>query len=157
MKGGKFNKLMKSIDKEQICVGILIIVLVVLVIVYVNKNNEGFNDGDKPTLYFFYVDWCPHCTDAKKYVFDDSIWNNNESLTNRNNVNLVKVDCEGSEKNKELARNNNVKGYPTLVLETNNNKVHYKGNPKSPAKVNEFISNESINSLNQGTPHETHA
>jgi len=161
MKGGNFNKLMKSIDVEQIVVGVLIIILVILVVVYVNKNNEGFNDGNKPTLYFFYVDWCPHCSDAKDEVFgesesDNSKWDNNNSLTNKGNVNLVKVNCEGSEENKALAKKHNVRGYPTLVLESNNNTAHFNGNSKSVPSVNKFISNESINSCKQGKEHETH-
>ena len=150
MKGGSFNKMMKSIDMEQICVGILIIVLVVLVIVYVNKNNEGFNDGDKPTLYFFYVDWCPHCTDAKESVFGDSVWNSNKSLTNKNNVNLVKVNCESSDKNKALAKKYNVSAYPTIILEANGNKANFEGNPKSPESINKIMNNKHLNNIKNG-------
>ena len=149
MKGGNFKKIMKSIDCEQIIVGILIIILVVLVIVYVNKNNEGF-DGNKPILYLFYVDWCPHCKDAKEMVFDDSVWNSNDSLiTNRDNVNLVKVDCTKDE-NKSLAEKYNVQGYPTIVLVTGNKSASYEGSAKNPDNVNTFINDDSINKCKQG-------
>ena len=158
MKGGSFNKMMKSIDMEQICVGILIIVLVVLVIVYVNKNNEGFNDGNKPTMYFFYVDWCPHCTDAKESVFgdnekDNTKWNNNTNLSNKNNVNLVKVNCEGSEDNKALAKKYNVSAYPTVIVEANGNVANFNGNPKDGSKngsLNTLMSNENIKNIKNG-------
>ena len=161
MKGGNFNKIMKSIDVEQIIVGILIIVLVVLVIVYVNKNNEGFNDSNdvnKPILYFFYVDWCPHCTDAKESVFgdnekDNTKWNNNTNLSNKNNVNLVKVNCEGSDKNKALAKKYNVSAYPTVIVEANGNVANFNGNPKDGSKngrLNTLMSNENLKNIKNG-------
>lgn len=128
---------MKKIDVEQVVVGVLIIVLVVLVVVYVNKNNEGFEGGGKPKLYFFYVDWCPHCQDAKDNVFNDKEWN---KLENKNKVELIKVNCEGSEEEKALAKENNVKAYPTVVLDNNGDKTELDSGV-TPSSVNTLLSN----------------
>ena len=88
-KGMNVKKMIKGVNVEQVVVCILVVVLVVLVVYYVNKNSEGFNnDNSKPTLYFFYVDWCPHCTRAKETTFNDDKWN---TVDNKDSVNLVKV------------------------------------------------------------------
>lgn len=140
-KGMNVKKMLKSVNVEQVVVCILVIVLVVLVVYYVNKNSEGFNDNandnSKPTLYFFYVDWCPHCTRAKETTFNDDKWNNVE---NKDNVNLVKVDCEASEENKALAKENNVQAYPTVVLKNNNKKKELEEGV-SPSSISNLISN----------------
>jgi glutaredoxin len=112
------KKFMKKIDVEQVVIGVLIIVLVVLVVVYVNKNNEGF-EGTKPKLYFFYVDWCPHCTTAKETIFNDSVW---KQLNTNNNVELIKVNCEGTDEETNLAKENNIKAYPTVIIDNNGQK-----------------------------------
>ena len=140
-KGMNIKKMLKVVNVEQVVVCILVVVLVVLVVYYVNKNSEGFNDNannnSKPTLYFFYVDWCPHCTRAKETTFNDAKWNN---VNNKDNVNLVKVDCEASEENKALATEYNVQGYPSVVL-TNNNKKKELEEGVSPASISNLISN----------------
>ena len=124
----------KNMNLENIVVAVLVVVLVVLVVYYVRKNREGFNDDEKPTLYFFFVDWCPHCTTAKENVFDEF----NKNVKNSDKVNLVKVNCEGSEEEKNLAKEHNVRGYPTVVLKENNGKTH---------ELDEGVSASSINSL----------
>jgi thiol-disulfide isomerase/thioredoxin len=108
---GKMNNLFKGINLEQCCVCCLVIVLVVLVVYYVNKNNEGFG-GDKPTLYFFFVDWCGYCKKAKPKV---SEMENDSSITDK--VNIKRINCEGSSEEKALAKEYNVDGYPTFKFE----------------------------------------
>jgi len=113
MKGFSAKKLMKSVNVENVVIAVLVIVLVVLVVVYVNKNNEQFQtfkDEDKGVLYFFYVDWCPHCTSAKP-VFDRL--ERDASVTSK--AYIKRVNCEGSEEEKQLAKDFNVRGYPTVV------------------------------------------
>lgn len=135
------NKMLKSVKVEQVVVCILVIVLVVLVVYYVNQNSEGFNnnanDNSKPTLYFFYVDWCPHCTRAKETTFNDDKWN---TVNNKDAVNLVKVDCEASEENKALAKEHGVQAYPSVVI-TNNNKKKELEEGVSPLSISNLITN----------------
>jgi len=137
-KGMNVKKMLKGVNVEQVVVCILVVVLVVLVVYYVNKNSEGFNnDNSKPTLYFFYVDWCPHCTRAKETTFNDDKWN---TVDNKDSVNLVKVDCEASEENKALANEHNVQGYPSVVLKNNKKKTELEEGV-SPSSISNLISN----------------
>ena len=95
----------KSLNIENVVIVVLVCVLVGLVGYYVYQNNrEGF-ESSKPELMLFYVDWCPHCTRAKPVV---------EELQKTNkDVNVKLVDCE---KEKDLAKQFNVRAYPTLYL-----------------------------------------
>ena len=112
MKNFNVKKLLKSVNCEQVVICALVVVLVGLVLYYVNKNNEGFNnDNDKPTLYFFYVDWCGFCKKAKPVI---SELENNSEVTDK--VNIVMVNCEGSDEEKALAKENGVNAYPTIIL-----------------------------------------
>jgi thiol-disulfide isomerase/thioredoxin len=104
----KANNVLKGIGVEQCLVCVLVIVLVVLVIYYVNKNNEGFN-SEKPTLYFFYADWCGYCKKAKPKVTE---MENNSEITNK--VNIKRINCQGTDEEKALAEEYNVGGYPTF-------------------------------------------
>ena len=104
----RVNNMLKKINLEQVCVCVLVVVLVVLVVYYVNKNNEGF-DSEKPTLYFFFVDWCGYCKKAKPKVAE---MENDKSITSR--VNIKRIDCEGSSAEKALAEEYNVNGFPTF-------------------------------------------
>lgn len=107
----KVNNVLKGISIEQCVVCVLVIVLVVLVVYYVNKNNEGFY-SEKPTLYFFYVDWCGYCKKAKPKVAE---MENNSAITNK--VNIKRINCEGTDEEKALAKEYKVDGYPTFKIE----------------------------------------
>lgn len=104
----KASNMFKGISVEQCCVCCLVIILVVLVVYYVNKNNEGFN-SEKPTLYFFYVNWCGYC---KRIKPDVTAMENDSAITNK--VNIKRIHCEGSDEEKALAKEYNVEGYPTF-------------------------------------------
>ena len=117
------KNLMKSSENIIICV--LVCVLIALVVYYVYKNNnEGFQ-SEKPTLMFFYVDWCPHCTKAKPEV---------EKLNN-NNVNVKLVNCD---KEKELANQYNIRAYPTVILKKGNDRIEYN-NRVTKDLLEEFV------------------
>tara|TARA_B110000046_G_scaffold118067_1_gene124888 strand:+ start:74 stop:475 length:402 start_codon:yes stop_codon:yes gene_type:complete len=109
MKGLNVKKLMKSVNAENVVIGVLVVILVILVVVYVKQNNEQFQI--KGELYFFYVDWCPHCTSAKP-VFDKLEKDN--SVTSK--AVIKRINCEGSDKEKQLAEDFKVKGFPSVVF-----------------------------------------
>ena len=120
------SKSLKNFTKssENIVILVLLVILVILVVYYIRQNNEGFSE--RSTIYFFYVDWCPHCTTAKPKV--------KEFQANNPNVNVKQVNCE---KEKELAKKFNVKAYPTVYL--------VKGEEKT--ELNDGISVNSLNNL----------
>ena len=126
----------RNMSVENVVIAILLVVLVVLVVYYVKKNNEGFESNNKPKLYFFYVDWCPHCTKAKENVFNEESWKNVE---NSDRVELVKINCEGSDEEKALAKKNNVQAFPTVILEKDG-ESHELEEGVSPSSVSDLIS-----------------
>jgi len=120
----------KSMNSEQIVIGVLLVILVVLVIYYVNQNtSERFsNDESEPAvLYLFFVDWCPHCKSAKPQVaeLEKELAKNNNKVNNTNVV-VKQVNCEGTDEEKALAKENNVKAYPTVVLKNGDKTVEYE-------------------------------
>lgn len=123
------NDVVKSIknmskSSENIVILVLLVILVVLVVYYIRQNNEGFSE--RPTVYFFYVDWCPHCKTAKPKV--------QEFKKTNKHVNVKEVNCE---EEKELARKFNVSAYPTVYLV----------NGEEKTELNEAINVNSLNNL----------
>ena len=125
MKGGFMSKkMLKSMKTEEVVICVLLVVLVVLVVYYIYQNNssEGFeahsNKKDEPetVVYFFYVDWCGYCKQAKPEIkkLEEKIKNNE-----MNNVSLVKVNCDEEE---DKAKEFGIRGYPTIVAEKNGEK-----------------------------------
>ena len=111
------KKLMKS---KHLFLIILLVVLAgfVLYNLYKNGNLELFSGGAK--LYFFFADWCGYCKQFKPE------W---EKLKNESNlgVQLEEVDCTDNNNTPALAKEYNVRGFPTLIFVSGNNKVTYQG------------------------------
>lgn len=111
-------KLMKNLKKMKplhLVLAVLLVVVLVVVGMRLMKTNEGFNNNDKEpvTVYFFYVDWCPHCTNAKPEVaaLEQELATQN-NLINNVPVEVKQVNCD---EEKELAAKHNVKAYPTVI------------------------------------------
>ena len=96
-----------------------------------NQFIEHFDQNDSmPSLKLFYVDWCGYCKNFKP-VFDRQL----PSVLERENiqVNLQAIDCESDP---DAARKYQVKGYPTLIFESQNNDiVEYQGERSADAIV----------------------
>lgn len=124
------TKSLRSVTKstENIVIAILLVILVVLVVYYVRQNNEGF-ESDKPTIYFFYVDWCPHCTRAKPEI--------EEVKRNNNRVIVIMVNCD---EEKQLAEQHNVRAYPTVKMVKNNN-----SDPSDAVELDTAVTAENVN------------
>jgi thiol-disulfide isomerase/thioredoxin len=118
---GLNSRFLKSISNDQIIICILLVILVVLVVYYVNQNNTEQFQGESPTLYFFYVDWCPHCTSAKPKITELKNNLQNNKINNKT-VNVEFVNCE---EKPELAKQYNVRAYPTLYLVNGEEKIEY--------------------------------
>ena len=112
----------------------LLVLLVVAVLGYLlynwckNGKLEPFSSG--ATLYFFFADWCPHCTKFKPE------W---EELKNQNlGVQMEEVDCTDNKNVPALAKEYNVSGFPTLILVNGNENHKYSGN-RSASDIASFI------------------
>ena len=132
LSGGMLN----NVSSDQVVVCVLLVVLVVLVVYYVNQNtNEGF-ESEKPKLYMFYVDWCPHCKTAKPKVLKLKEELNNKKINNKK-VDVELVNCE---ENKALAEKHKVRAYPTLILVKGEEKVEYDRGV-TEENLKEFLNN----------------
>jgi thiol-disulfide isomerase/thioredoxin len=91
-----------------------------------NKKSpfEMFSGGAK--LYFFYADWCGYC---KKFKPE---WAKLKAEPNLG-VQLEEVDC--SNEAPALAKEYDVKGFPTLILLNGSNKVTYEGERSANAII----------------------
>lgn len=81
---------------------------------------KGNPDVLKCTMY--YVNWCPHCTSAKPH------WNKleqemNGAVVNGKKILITKVDCEA---NPEVAKAQNITGYPTFKFDMNEKHFEYQ-------------------------------
>ena len=98
-----------------------------------NKKSpfEMFSGGAK--LYFFYADWCGYC---KKFKPE---WAKLKAEPNLG-VQLEEVDC--SNEAPALAKEYDVKGFPTLILVNGSNKVTYSGERTADALVSFIKDNQ---------------
>ena len=67
---------------------------------------EAFQSGVEPTFAMFYAPWCGHCKNAMP-EFDKLAENP------PNGVKVMKINCD-EESNKELAKKQNIQGFPTI-------------------------------------------
>tara|TARA_B100001094_G_C18166108_1_gene792158 strand:- start:1939 stop:2406 length:468 start_codon:yes stop_codon:yes gene_type:complete len=86
----------------------------------------GGNSNNKnkfiPQLKLFSVEWCGHC---KRFKKQNGVWNklkNNPIFKNK----LEFIDIDGDEQPK-LVQDNDIEGYPTLILFCKNKKILYNG------------------------------
>ena len=137
----------KSIAKNNNC-HVMVAVVVVLILVglfflckrnnWLSNNNEGFEGSplnnlvekpnpkeDEVVFVLFFVDWCPHCTSVKPEW--EKLVKMNNTKVNGKNVKVEACNCEGSEVEKEAAKDNNVQGFPTIKLISNSETVDYNG------------------------------
>lgn len=158
----KNNRVMKKVQDSQRVVVIVVVVVLILIGVYflLRKNgklnkvlgvNEGFQNGGnlnnlnkKPDpnpnqviLVLFYVDWCPHCVSTKP-EFAKVVQQMNNQNVNGKNVKVHACNCEGSQVEQEVAKENNIQGYPTVKLIKNSEVLDYNG-ARNAEEMMEFV------------------
>jgi len=77
-------------------------------------------------VYFFHVDWCPHCKKAepewKKFADEYD-----GKTVNGNKISCHSIDCTDDGKNDptiaEIIQKNNIQSYPTLKLAKDNGEI----------------------------------
>ncbi len=88
----------------------------------------GNKKSDKPTLYLFKAEWCPHCRDFKP------TWNNLKSNM-ESKVDFVMFD---SDEHASEIKQYNIEGFPTIILKAGGKAIEYVG-PRDFESVKEFI------------------
>ena len=98
---------------------------------YPKNTKENFEQ--KKMLKNFYAPWCGY---SKRLM---PIW---DKLTDMHqddtNIKIIKVDCQ---LNPDIAKKNNINGFPTIILfNENGDKILYTGD-RSLESLNDFIKN----------------
>ena len=137
----------KSMTKDNYYALVFIALIAILFAIYYftyKSNNEPFssrkknggsnsNSSGSPNLTpsqgetvvaLFYADWCPHCV-AFKPDFMKAKTDMNGKKSKGKNLRLELVDCVA---NKSIASENDVSGFPTVKIFTDdNNSTEYSG------------------------------
>ena len=84
----------------------------------------GSNMVNDKIARLFYVDWCGHCQKVKP-EFEKL----QKTHHGKNGVSVEMINCENpkNDKEKQLIQNENIKGYPHIVLHCNDNLVKDSG------------------------------
>jgi thiol-disulfide isomerase/thioredoxin len=86
----------------------------------INQSTE--TQKNITTIYFFNASWCGHCLAFKPE------WNNFvNSLLPTDYIKAVDVNCDDNTKNIDLINKYKIDGFPTIIIETNNNYKQYVG------------------------------
>lgn len=79
-----------------------------------------------PRIVLYYSPKCSHCVIFKERGWPEFINRvKNEKNTKMSNLIIEEIDCK---QNPNIAKNNNVTGFPTVKLYINNNEFIYRGN-----------------------------
>ena len=112
----------------------------------ITGGNDDKNKKNKftPELKLYSVEWCGHCRRFKKNGGEWEKLKNNKLL--KNNCKLVDVD--GDENQSEVMEND-IEGFPTLILFTKNKKIVYNGD-RTEKEILKFLK-KHIKSLNKSS------
>jgi len=106
-----------------------------------NISNMKQRDQDVQ-LYFFYANWCPHCTKAKPE------WNNFKSAFNGKKMNgykidLVDVDCtDTNTSNSTLIQKFKIDSFPTVKMVKADDTIDFQSkltNPNLTSFINTML------------------
>ena len=73
-------------------------------------------------VYFFNASWCGHCT-AFKPTWNEFV----ESIKDTDNIKTIDINCD-DDNNSDLINKYDVQGFPTIIIEKNNETINYSGN-----------------------------
>lgn len=124
---------------------VLVLVLLIFIIVgrfaynYLRKKTQNqFKDvananrqNKEVAIYFFHVDWCPHCKTAKPE------WNNFSRKMDGKEINGYKLKCMDvncTNENSEVSHfieEFNIESYPTIKMVKDNNKIEFDSRVKA--------------------------
>ena len=87
-------------------------------------NDTGTNEA---VIYFFFADWCPHCTKAKP-EWTAFVNKNDGKLVNGIKLRCTMVDCSDPELQETAAKIDQfgIKSYPTIKLVVHDNTYDFE-------------------------------
>ena len=107
----------------------LLVIIVVFIIMLVNRkrvikmvSKEGF-ETPRAVCSMYYTNWCGYSKRALP-EYKKLINTHHGKKINGVSISIKKIDCE---KKEGLCKENNIKGYPTIILSQGNKKHTYKG------------------------------
>ena len=146
----------KSMSKDNYYCLVLIALIAILFAIYYfaykdnrepfsSKNNSSGSSSGKPNLKaakgekvvaLFYADWCPHCV-AFKPDFLKAKSDMKGAKSDGKTLRLELVDCVA---NKTIASENNVSGFPTVKIFTDDNKSSEYSGERSYEGLTSYLS-----------------
>lgn len=90
------------------CLCIIIIALLFIYFYLSNELNCEKFTGSKMHVYYFYSDYCPHCTTMKP------IWNELQKIVKNPNIMFHSIDMN-DKNNNHLISKHNVSSMPTII------------------------------------------
>jgi thiol-disulfide isomerase/thioredoxin len=85
----------------------------------------GGGQEEEITFTMYYAPWCGHCRNAKP-EFEKLIDHADKHLINGKKIICKMVNCE-AEENKDVAKKEDIHGYPTFKLKSSKRKEVYNG------------------------------
>ena len=87
------------------------------------RQKEIMTGGDKTQLHLVKADWCGHCKHYKP-IFNEF----KNQILNNNNITIIEVNADDENtENKILYKKYNIDGFPTTIIEKNNNIIKLVG------------------------------
>lgn len=93
-----------------------------------NLTGGASPNQEKPALFLFKAEWCPHCTEFKP------TWAN---LKNKMESKVDFIMFDADENSKEIKKYN-IGGFPTIILKTGEKAIEYVG-PRNFDSLKDFI------------------
>jgi thiol-disulfide isomerase/thioredoxin len=81
----------------------------------INDVANANKDAKAADIYFFNVDWCPHCIKAKP-EWDKFVETHNGKTINNYTIHTHNVDCTDDVKSAAVIAKYDIKGYPTTKM-----------------------------------------
>ncbi len=119
---------------------ILSILAVLLVALYLSQNRmmyEGFEGGAEKSLVICKADWCGHCKKAAP-EFQKLLGASPMTLKDGSKVVVKILDAD---KNKAEISKYKVRGYPTILIDSNGQTTEYPGERTASAVIDFLNSN----------------
>jgi thiol-disulfide isomerase/thioredoxin len=144
-----FRRLITPYYYYIITIVVLIIFLLIIYFsynsIYKKLNKNKFTDvansnirNREATVYFFHVDWCPHCKKALPEWNKFKVDNNGKEI-NGYIVNCVEMNCTNETSDITRAINEyNIDSYPTVKMLKDNQKIEFDSKITSTA-LNSFV------------------